>query len=229
MFIYKITNIINNKVYVGQTRQMNVNTRWRTHKLCLKKNTHKNKHLQSSYNKHGIINFVFEIIEELTENINEREQYWIEFYNSSNIKNGYNKTKGGDGCLGFKMPREIVERLSILSKGRAGHFKGKHHTEESKRKLSEARAGKYNGVDNHFFGKKHSEETREKMSKSSQNKIPCNKKSIICINNNTVYESSYDAARKLNLKPSSIRSVLQGKSKALRGLVFKYVNENTNG
>ena len=57
--IYKITNIINNKVYVGSA--VNVTYRFKTHKRLLKQNKHFNTHLQSSYNKYGKDNFKFEM------------------------------------------------------------------------------------------------------------------------------------------------------------------------
>lgn len=87
--IYKITNKINNKIYIGQSN--NIEGRIRGHIKYLKLNKHKNKHLQSSVNKHKIINFTFEIVEECErEKLNERENYWIEFYNCTKSEFGYN-------------------------------------------------------------------------------------------------------------------------------------------
>jgi len=72
--IYKITNKINNKVYIGQSN--NVEGRIAGHVKYLTLNKHKNKHLQSAVNQYGIINFNFEIIEEcIEEMLNERENY----------------------------------------------------------------------------------------------------------------------------------------------------------
>jgi len=92
--IYKITNIINNKVYIGQSQDMD--TRLRGHKSTLKANTHFNIHLQRAYNKYGIDSFTYETQEECSEDIiNERESYWIEFYNSMDRFCGYNIDYGG--------------------------------------------------------------------------------------------------------------------------------------
>ena len=59
--IYKIRNLINNKIYIGST--INFRQRWYTHKTLLTNNKHPNSHLQNAWNKYGPANFVFEIME----------------------------------------------------------------------------------------------------------------------------------------------------------------------
>lgn len=96
--IYKITNKINNKVYVGQSHF--IETRWESHKRnAFYKNSHSyNYILYKAIRKYGVENFSFEIIEECSsEELNKREKYWIDFYNS--YKQGYNMTLGGEGNL----------------------------------------------------------------------------------------------------------------------------------
>lgn len=89
-YIYKIENLINHKIYIGQTN--NPQRRFSEHRAKgYEINTH--KVLYYAFDKYGIDNFSFEIIEE-TENSNEREKYWIKFYDS--FENGYNMTEGGD-------------------------------------------------------------------------------------------------------------------------------------
>ena len=92
-YIYKITNIVNNKCYIGQTNDYD--KRWKGHKYLLNNNKHDNKHLQHAWNKYGEENFTIEIIE-YVENYNEREIYWISFYNSTDERYGYNIMAGGD-------------------------------------------------------------------------------------------------------------------------------------
>lgn len=93
-----IKNLVNGKVYVGQSKNSNgINYRLAYHKSKLRKGVHPNKHLQASYNKYGEHNFSFSIIEECDiSQLNEREIYWIQFYNSLNPKYGFNKTTGGE-------------------------------------------------------------------------------------------------------------------------------------
>lgn len=92
-YIYKITNDINDKVYVGKT-DFNIEKRFKEHCRDSQKNTEESRPLYRAMNKYGIDHFSISLIEE-TNNPEEREMYWIEFYNS--FKNGYNATQGGDG------------------------------------------------------------------------------------------------------------------------------------
>ena len=92
-YIYKITNKINNKIYIGKT-EFSIEKRWIEHCRDSKREKEKNRPLYRAFNKYGIENFKIELIEE-TNNPEEREKYWIEYYGS--FKNGYNATIGGDG------------------------------------------------------------------------------------------------------------------------------------
>ena len=96
--IYKIKNLINDKVYIGQS--VDVEKRWSTHKAELKNNYHHNIHLQNAWNKYGEENFEFSIIEECyTNQLNQREIYWIAKFNS--CETGYNLTSGGGNTESF--------------------------------------------------------------------------------------------------------------------------------
>lgn len=90
-YIYKITNKINNKIYIGQT--VNYKRRFAEHKRQRSGNEPE-KILYQAFSKYGIENFNFELIEEC-ENYNEREIFWIKYYNSL-VPNGYNMTEGGE-------------------------------------------------------------------------------------------------------------------------------------
>jgi hypothetical protein len=95
--IYKIENKVNGKVYVGQS--IHIEQRWSEHKAELRGNYHHNAHLQSSWNKYGEDNFEFSIIEVFKKinKLNEREIYWINYYDSYKNEFGYNLTTGGCG------------------------------------------------------------------------------------------------------------------------------------
>ena len=100
-FIYKITNTINGKSYIGQTIQ-NVKERFYQHCATKCSKAVSNMAIHRAIKKYGKSNFTVEVIEEIdSTNLNDRERYWIKYYNSYN--NGYNSTKGGqDGCKPFK-------------------------------------------------------------------------------------------------------------------------------
>lgn len=160
--IYRIRNTVNNKLYVGKA--IKVKMRWKYgHINPLKKNSHDNKHLQSSWNKYKEENFVFEIIEEIDDELmlNEREIYWIAYYKSSDPNYGYNKTDGGDGG---KMPEESLKKMVKTCRER-GVYENRKHSPETKQKIGKANKGKTRKK-----GFKHTETSKLKMSNSQKGK-----------------------------------------------------------
>lgn len=112
--IYKITNLINNKIYIGQSR--NIAQRWKSHRNPYRHKEYSSYPLYRAINKYGLDNFSFEIIEEcLDSDLNEREKYWIQHYHSNSSDFGYNQTSGGDGNnAGNKLNLELVEEITNL-------------------------------------------------------------------------------------------------------------------
>ena len=96
--IYFISNKVNNKIYVGQS--VNIERRWKQHKRELKNNIHENGRLQNAWNKYGEENFEFSICSECKEEqLNTLEQYYI-FPLETYIPNiGYNISIGGEGLF----------------------------------------------------------------------------------------------------------------------------------
>ena len=102
--IYKITNIINDKGYVGKTEN-GPKKRWREHLAAARNNPI--MVISKAIRKYGPENFKFEIIEEcLSEDVNKKETYWIGKLDT--FENGYNSTLGGDGAVGTKRERGAV-------------------------------------------------------------------------------------------------------------------------
>ena len=94
-YIYKITNIVNNKLYIGQTRKT-IEERFQMH--IKKAKQHTNRYLYDAMNKYGYDNFIPSEIEECDDSLlDEREIYWIAYYNTTNKQYGYNMTIGGGG------------------------------------------------------------------------------------------------------------------------------------
>jgi hypothetical protein len=92
-YIYKITNTQNGKIYIGKTLN-SVEKRFGEHCRDYLRERCEKRPLYAAMRKYGVDNFIVETIEE-TDNPDERERYWIEYYGS--FKNGYNATTGGDG------------------------------------------------------------------------------------------------------------------------------------
>lgn len=106
--IYKITNKVNGKIYIGQSS--NLIGRWVKHKNFLKNDNHHNRHLQAAWNKYGEDNFIFEVIEECDiDELDDKENYWINYYDS--YHNGYNLDYGGKGIRGYKHTSAEINKM----------------------------------------------------------------------------------------------------------------------
>lgn len=114
--IYKITNIVTNKKYIGQS--INIKRRWREEKTAAfsSKDLEYNSVLSKAIRKYGLNNFKFEVIEECEkEKLNERERYWIQYYNS--YLKGYNCNLGGSSVSQFiKISKEKLNDIILLLK-----------------------------------------------------------------------------------------------------------------
>ena len=105
--IYKITNNKNGMIYIGQTN--NIERRYKEHFIWDQSNK---QYIDQVIWELGKENFSFEIIEECElAKLDEREKYWIEYYNS--FYEGYNKTKGGSGEY-YGNPKVTVEDVKII-------------------------------------------------------------------------------------------------------------------
>lgn len=115
--IYKITNKLNGKCYIGRAK--NINRRWTCHKnRAFVPNKEYNKYLYRAFRKYGLDNFKFEILEECAEDeLDDKEHYYITLYNSNNEKFGYNETTGYDhssyGVTGENHPKHILTEEDV--------------------------------------------------------------------------------------------------------------------
>lgn len=113
--IYKITNLINNKCYIGCS--VNIYKRWRDHKYEAfnKKQEQYDYTIHKAFRKYGLSNFKFEILEVTNkEKLFEKEKKWIKYFNS--YYNGYNETEGGDSgpvMKGEENPKAILNNKQV--------------------------------------------------------------------------------------------------------------------
>lgn len=108
--IYEILNIKNNKRYIGQSQK--VRARLQKHRRLLIKNEHQNLHLQNSFNKYGINNFVFNVIEYCSlDDLNKKEKYYIYKFNSNDKNYGYNYRLDNTSNRGLKWTETQREKF----------------------------------------------------------------------------------------------------------------------
>lgn len=150
MIIYKITNKLNGKVYIGQTIRT-LTERWYGH--C---NAPTDMAIHNAIKKYGKENFTIEQIDEANDRdeLDRKEIYWIKVYDCISPK-GYNITKGG---VHYEVT-EATRNKHKLYCGEKHPMYGKHLSETHKAKLRNA----FLGDKNHFYGKTHSKETKEKL------------------------------------------------------------------
>lgn len=101
--IYKITCLVNHKIYIGQS--VRLQNRLSTHQRELKQGIHFNMELQKDFDLYGVDNFTFEIIEQCpATKLDERERFYIKLLNAQDTQYGYNLTEGGCECRGTNNP-----------------------------------------------------------------------------------------------------------------------------
>lgn len=182
--IYLWTNLVNGKKYVGQTtcfyRRMK-NYRY----------VYPNAYMEHAVNKHGVDNFDITILERDVplDKLDEREQYWLDYYQSYDLDKGYNICKIASTTKGITHTEEWCQEHSDYMKekwkdveyrkfwhdkmsGENNYFYGKH----------------FSGELNPMYGKHHSQTTKDKLSKVIG-------KSVRCVETGDVYTSITRAAQ----------------------------------
>lgn len=159
-YIYKTTNLINGKIYIGKHKSLVFDVKYYGSGLYLK----------AAIAKYGIDNFKCELVEwcDTLKDLNLREIYWIKYFNSQSKEIGYNISSGGDGLS--PVPESVKDKLRKANLGKKYNEDslkirrkaqlGKHHlTDEQIKMLAEARrrSGCYHNR------KKMSEETKQKI------------------------------------------------------------------
>ena len=207
-YVYKLICPISGECrYVGKTVQ-SLSKRLYKHKYDKKFNpSHKNSWLIQLDAKGLLDELKIELIEECNVSVlNDREIFWI-----AKLKNdGYkltNMTDGGDvGSLGHKHTDEAKRKISEAGK----RFKGIKRSEKTRKKISDSLRGKIG----RNTGNKHSEETKKKISESKKGVVSWNAQSVLQLDKegNMINEwrSASDAANKLGLSQGNIWSVING-------------------
>jgi len=232
--IYKIKNIVDEKYYIGSSK--NINRRWDKHRWRLRSNKHENIILQRAWNKYGEENFIFEIVEECeTYMLLELEQKYL------NLDPQYNigvTASGGDNLTNHPNKWEIIENIKSSMKHKIENMSndekmvrfshpmeknpnwkgGKTHNYCICGKRIQPEAKTCNKCrprtdkDNPFYNKSHSIKTKKKISEKRKGKYYGNQ-NIKFIINDIEYFSLGDASKKLKIPITTILFRLKSKNK----------------
>jgi group I intron endonuclease len=226
--IYKISSKTKFSIYIGSA--FNIESRWNRHLKDLKQNKHHSTYLQRHYNKYGIEDLVFEILEICKkEELIIKEQIYLD-----SLKCNFNTCKIAGSCLGIKRNEEFKKKISEKVSGVNNPTYGLVRTKEWRDKISKANSGKISG----FKGKNHSKENKDRMSVLAKNRVFSEETKIKISNKAKIKVMQYDksmnfikewnsikeASQSLNIDSGSIVHVLKNKPncKSAGGFIWKY-------
>lgn len=235
--IYKYTNKVNNKVYIGQTSKSlkeRAQANGRNYREC--------RRFYNAILKYSWDSFIPEVLEvvDTVEMANEREQYYIALYNSTDDRFGYNIAMGGDNKLMSKSTRELISNKAkdrYLDKTANPMYGRKHSTEA----IEKQRAKKL-GSNNPMYGTTWSDTQRQrcgtrgkKLNLSDEQRDTIRKRAafigkttglraVICIEDKAIFQSVQEAASQYGVAKSTLCGHLRGHQKTCCGKHFEYVN-----
>lgn len=204
--IYKFTNKINKKVYIGQSRD--ISKRYGEHLSCIR-NGYENSYFYKAVKKYGFENFTFEILEICNvSSLNEKEAYYVKKYNSFG-KGGYNLTNGGDQSVTF----QILNNKSLASLIKDLKEEKLSYKELSEKyKINKTMLSLINNGHSHY---------------NSDIKYPIrevtNLSRGVCFLNSDgellyTFKSIYQAGRELGIDRRNISSAINGRNKSVSGM-----------
>ena len=172
-WIYVIKNIINGKIYIGQTSK-NLFIRFKEHKRDSKKINFYNMLIYKGMNKYGTENFLIRPVDiikcstltDFKRKLDQLEVYYINIFETTNKDIGYNLTNGGGGCTGRILSETTKKKISDSKIGEKNPMYGKKWLEDKRIQMKELMTGE----NNHNYGKSLSEETKQKLSNALKNR-----------------------------------------------------------
>ena len=225
--IYRITNLVNGKTYIGQS--IDIKRRFSEHR-CISHES--NIHLKRALKKYGKENFKYEVLEECDiSELDEKEVYYI-----STLKPEYNIASGGQSSL-RTYPEEVKKVISQKSKAQwermtdeekryrvehnlKGQPKGHLVSDETRKKLRDKNLGKKQSVETI---NKRKQTIIEKKKNGYVQTNAGHRKKVICVETREIFDSVKEASERFNINPSNISHVLKGKQKSTKGYHFEYL------
>lgn len=207
MFIYKLTNILNNKIYIGLTTET-ISERCRKRIAEAKYKESRNSYILNAIRKHGSEVFKVEQLDTANtlEELQQKEIFYIQQYNSTDRNIGYNLTKGGEGNLGLKMSDETKEKI------RQKHL-GIKWSDDRKLKHSE------------LLKSKNIDYSKGKENCRIYNLKACKKVGKFDVDNKLVkiYNTIAEASKYENVSRSTIQQRIKKKDKLFNGFIYRVI------
>ena len=193
--IYLWTNLVNGKKYVGQT--MCFYRRMKNYR-----HTYPNAYMERAVNKHGLDNFDITILERDVplDKLDEREQYWLDYYQSYDLDKGYNICKVAGTTKGVTHTEEWCQE----------------HSDYMKEKWKDAEYRKFwqermSGENNYFYGKRFSGDKNGHA------------KAVRCVELNKIYTTVQEASKCSGTSRQNISHVLNGRQETAGGYHWEYI------
>ena len=233
--VYQIRNIVNGKVYVGSA--VYLRRRWNRHLSYLRNNAHANKKLQYAFNKYGENNFVFEILEEVSDKtqLTAVEQKYIDKLDA--VHSGYNIRLIAESNLGLKYSEEAKAHMREAQSHRSEETKRRMLearrrrppiSEETRQKMKEAQSHRSEEtrkrMGDALRGRTIPDEVKQRISETLRNKVRASEKPVFCVELNKRYKNITVASRETNTCRSSIVRCLRGKRHTAGGYHWKEIS-----
>lgn len=241
--VYKYTNLINDKIYIGQTKY-SLEERAKKDGINYKGS----KYFYRAIQKYDWDKFVPEILKDnLTqEEANEWEEYYIKLFDSINPLIGYNIRSGGNNSELSEEAKQIIsEKAKNRYKDKTNNpMYGKSHSDETKKKMSDIKIGENNpmygktlsyesrkkisehhkGKNNPIYNHVYTEEERKIISRRVLSYADKWRKKVFCIEDNLTFSSVKDASSYYHVGTSTLSGHLNGHQKSCKGKHFKFVS-----
>lgn len=241
--VYAVINNKNGKLYIGSSK--NLRRRYLDHSWALRMQRHHNRFLQSAFNLQGIGDFVFYVLEYCENEIKfDREQYYIDKYQSYKDENGYNLTEHVEKTFNAPRCREqsIIKRLKTQNAkpfyvyNKSGKFIGEwlnkseclrdlNIQDPKNRNVADALNGEIRSLYGYYFI--YANELHKLPSKFV-NKVKIRTKQFQAFKDDIptgkVYKNQRECAKDLNIDFKKINLCLKGKRKTHAGYTFKFID-----
>jgi group I intron endonuclease len=210
--VYCIENILNGKKYIGSTKS-NFRKRLINHRCILRANKHDNIFLQNAWNKYGENNFKCSIVENVNDSclVRERENFYLNKYESFNEKYGYNILEYAFTSLGYKHSNKTIEYLSLIRKNKPQH----PNTKEAIYKANKGKKQSKETIEKKITklkGQKRKKDFCDFISRIKIGKSLKSRRKVLLLNDDYTIKEEFNTIKEASIKLNKSESYIRIKS-----------------